>query len=118
MGYKLNYGENGNVSSIQLNDNMSIPISEDNADFIKFLEWNSEQEIPLDLNSTYFPPKTWDEIRFIRNQLLSSCDWTQLIDSVLTQEERVAWLNYRQALRNVPQDFETPDDVVFPEKPQ
>ena len=28
-----------------------------------------------------------------------------------------AWLTYRQALRDLPQNFETPEEVVWPELP-
>jgi hypothetical protein len=38
-------------------------------------------------------------------------------DVPLTLEEKQAWADYRQALRNIPQDFATPDEVVFPEMP-
>jgi len=60
----------------------------------------------------------WDAIKAMRNQLLSECDWTQLPDAVLTLEEKSAWSDYRQALRDIPQDYATPDDVVFPIPPE
>lgn len=59
----------------------------------------------------------WDRIRRRRFELLSECDWTQLPDAVLTLQERQAWQDYRQALRDIPQDFATPQDVIFPVKP-
>ena len=50
--YKLNYDtETGKVESIQ-KDNMTIPICEGNIDYQEFLEWNKEQKIPLDINSS------------------------------------------------------------------
>lgn len=49
--YTLNYDIQGKISSIQ-KDNMSIPLAEDNSDFQQFLEWNAEQDVPLDLDST------------------------------------------------------------------
>jgi len=48
--YKLNYFD-GKVCSIQ-KDNISFPLCEANTDYQDFLKWNSEQEKPLDLNST------------------------------------------------------------------
>ena len=46
--YKIFYDSiTGEVTSIQ-NDNMSIPICEDNTDFQEFLKWNAEQKTPLD----------------------------------------------------------------------
>jgi hypothetical protein len=59
----------------------------------------------------------WDSIRDERVRLLTACDWTQLADAPLTDTERVTWQQYRQALRDLPQTYPNPDDVVFPEKP-
>lgn len=56
-------------------------------------------------------------IRAERNSLLRDSDWTQLPDSPLTEEERSAWATYRQALRDMSEDFTTVDAVVWPEKP-
>jgi len=74
--------------------------------------WNGEQFSP--------PPPlpaTWDEIRAERDRLLAASDWTQVADAPLTAEKKQAWVVYRQALRDIPQDFPTPDDVVWPEAP-
>lgn len=62
-------------------------------------------------------PPTWDDIRSERVRLLSACDWTQLADAPLTDTERVTWQYYRQALRDLPQTYPSPNDVVFPEQP-
>jgi hypothetical protein len=42
------------------------------------------------------------KVRLTRNKLLSDCDWTQLADCQLTQEQKSQWAKYRQALRDVP----------------
>lgn len=60
---------------------------------------------------------TWDSIRAQRNQLLTQSDWTQLADAPLTQEQKNAWVAYRQALRDVPLSFSTPEEVVWPATP-
>jgi hypothetical protein len=66
-------------------------------------------------------PEIWDEgwrpIIIRRNELLLQSDWTQLQDTVLTNDEKIAWAEYRQNLRNIPQDFSNPQEVVFPEVP-
>jgi len=59
----------------------------------------------------------WNLIKTYRNGYLLQCDWTQLADAVLTDSEKIAWATYRQALRDIPQDFTNPDDVEFPEVP-
>jgi hypothetical protein len=62
-------------------------------------------------------PLTWDTIRAQRNFLLSQSDWTQLADAPLTAEQKTAWTVYRQALRDVPSSFATPEEVVWPTAP-
>ena len=58
-----------------------------------------------------------DTIRMLRNIKLSACDWTQLPDAPLTDTERSAWADYRQALRDLPASVDDPDNVVWPEVP-
>ncbi len=82
----------------------------------------SAQEIPLapEPEPERVPepqPLTWGTIRAERNQLLTQSDWTQLADAPLTQEQKNAWVVYRQALRDVPSSFFTPEEVVWPEQP-
>ena len=59
----------------------------------------------------------WSQIRPIRNQYLSDCDWTQLPDSPLTTEKKLEWSTYRQALRDVTSQ-EDPFNIVWPIKPE
>jgi hypothetical protein len=59
----------------------------------------------------------WDLVRNRRNKLLTACDWTQLADSPLSVEQKTAWTNYRQLLRNVPQQQVEPENVVWPTQP-
>jgi len=69
--YTLNYTVNGNVGSIQ-KGNMCIPICEGNADYNDFIIWNSQQEIPFDLNSTYTP--TPEEIKATEDAALATAN--------------------------------------------
>ena len=59
----------------------------------------------------------WAIIKNDRNALLLASDWTQVLDAPLTIEQRTAWSAYRQSLRDIPQEFDNPDYVVFPEAP-
>jgi len=56
----------------------------------------------------------WEQIRLWRNARLNTTDWTQLSDSPVDKD---AWAVYRQALRNLPANFELADDVEFPIEP-
>ena len=78
--------------------------------FLAFLPYVLEN-IPPDQN------QKWKLIRAERERLLVACDWIQLQDAVLTDAQRTAWQDYRQTLRNIPQDFTNPDDVTFPSRP-
>jgi len=58
-------------------------------------------------------------LREKRTKLLTECDWTQMPDVVVSNQEE--WKTYRQVLRDLPSNVEiTSDDFsnVFPEKPQ
>lgn len=59
----------------------------------------------------------WLIVKAKRNTLLAETDWTQNLDAVLSIEEKAAWQEYRQALRDIPQDFANPEDVIWPVKP-
>lgn len=54
-------------------------------------------------------------IRRKRDGLLRETDWMILSDS---SEANTAWLDFRQALRDVPQQSDFPDNVVWPTKPE
>ena len=54
------------------------------------------------------------EVRSERNQLLSSCDWTQIADAPVDAD---AWQIYRQALRDITIQTGFPADITWPTKP-
>ena len=60
------------------------------------------------------------DLRARRNKALTDSDWTQLSDVGFNAAERTAWMNYRQALRDITNNIETAEQaqsVVFPTKP-
>lgn len=59
---------------------------------------------------------TWDQIKLLRNALLQESDWTQLPD--VPESVKSKWSEYRTKLRNVPQDFASPDLVIWPDPPK
>lgn len=62
------------------------------------------------------PIPTWDSIRKKRDILLKKSDWTVMPDSN-PKPSKEAWLTYRQALRDVPEFFSKPEEVVWPIEP-
>lgn len=53
-------------------------------------------------------------LRAERDRRLAASDWMVAADRTATQ----AQLDYRQALRDVPQNYSSLDDVVWPTKPE
>lgn len=77
--------------------------------------WDGTKLVPCDPPPP--PPPTADQVRRRRDALLLDCDWTQVADAPLTEDEREEWRVYRQALRDVPQQPGFPAAVVWPEPP-
>ena len=42
-----------------------------------------------------------EELRLVRNRLLSESDWTVMPDSPLSDSKQIEWKTYRQALRDI-----------------
>lgn len=51
---------------------------------------------------------TWKSIRRLRDSLLTETDWRAVKDRTMTQD----WKDYRQALRDIPQDYEDANDAA------
>ena len=58
----------------------------------------------------------WMEVRAVRDTALAACDWRALKDVTLPNP----WKEYRQALRDLPQNHETANHAVdhWPEAPE
>ena len=50
----------------------------------------------------------WDFVRSMRNAELERTDWRAVKDRTMSQ----AWKNYRQSLRDLPQDYEDANDAA------
>ena len=83
------YAENG--EEIQIDD----------PEYLEFVK-NSENPAP-----------TWETIRQKRDELIKSSDWIFLPDAN-PKPSKEAWLEYRQALRDIPSKFKTPTKVKWP----
>lgn len=56
-----------------------------------------------------------ESARNTRNQKLKLCDWTQLPDAPVNKQ---AWADYRQELRDIPQQNGFPTEINWPQEPQ
>ena len=63
-----------------------------------------------------------EELRVERNKRLTDCDWTQNKDVVLSADDVKVWNDYRQELRDLPDNVELKDDndilKLLPEVPK
>jgi hypothetical protein len=88
----------------------------------QILVWNSdsltfsvEERIPQIQSLT--EEQKYEFMRYERNKRLQSSDWTLLLDSPLTDEEKNNWIQYRQNLRDLPANIEDIDNIVWPVSP-
>ncbi len=88
------------------------------------LIWHEENTIPKPteeeiraFDSEVSLELKWDKVKNQRNKLLSACDWTQLPDSPLSTEQKYSWAEYRQLLRDIPQNQTDPDNITWPSTP-
>ena len=62
-----------------------------------------------------------EQVRLIRNARLLQSDWTQAVDSPLSEAKKTEWATYRQALRDMPTNLSgetTIEEVIFPTLPE
>lgn len=115
--YLVVVNEDDGSISIRRSDGASIPVALGNKDYQEFLVIDTDREYcPREYRPTI--NEKWAAIRSRRDMLLTACDWTQISDVPLTEEQTAAWREYRQALRDIPQTFATPEGVVWPTPPE
>ena len=63
-----------------------------------------------------------EELRAERNKRLTDCDWVVNSDVVLSEEDKKLWNDYRQELRDLPNNAQLGDDIdileLLPEVPK
>ncbi len=98
---------------------MELTFYYNNKHFMGFTaESAKEAGVPDNVIEQAFLDSQWEIVRNRRDYLVSKTDFTQMPDSPLTAEQKQAFADYRQALRDLPQQFDNPDDVVWPQKPE
>ena len=84
------------------------PYIEENTVYTIAVEPLTPEEIEANTQSQ------WAKVRTQRDNLLSSCDWTQLPD--VNIPTKADWATYRQALRDIT-DQADPYNIVWPNNP-
>ena len=89
-----------------------IPKNERVHDYQVFLQEIDKGEAEL---IKYVP--SWREVKKTRHLLLRDSDWAVMSD-VEPKPSKEAWLTYRQALRDIPQNFEDTSKIIWPQRPE
>lgn len=71
---------------------------------------------PITINKT--PDELWEDIKAKRDGLLRNSDFSVLPDVPIDNAKKQEWIVYRQMLRDLPELYTNPDDVIWPTAPQ
>lgn len=93
---------------------LNYVIEEDFVREIKVTRDKSEQELEQENNQQL--QDKWIEVRTQRDELLKASDILVLIDrwEILSEEERNQIKIYRQSLRDLPNNFSSPYEIIWP----
>jgi len=106
--YPVTLTELPQIEATQTAERESTPVLVNGAWLLNWIVRDKTQE-ELDIISS--------EVRQERNQKLADCDWTQLVDAPLTDEQKTGWSAYRQALRDLTTQAGFPVNITWPTKP-
>jgi hypothetical protein len=86
---------------------------------------NETKKIQDELDAIEAVRDYWQELRIIRDSKLGESDWSQMPDSPLSEEKKIEWREYRQELRDLPENITDPkplvlnlDDPAWPTNPE
>jgi hypothetical protein len=81
-------------------------------DSVYYKNWIQTDASAEEIN--YRIQSKWEDIRILRSELLTECDWTQLAD--IPSETKELWQTYRQSLRDITSQT-NPFSINWPVKP-
>lgn len=119
--------EKGKVTRIFIKEDSYIPVSDPNVLILVNITGNiPEPQVGwnYDSRSGRFYPKTdrekWNEIRVERDRRLALSDAWMVIDRYerYSNKKKREIKQYRQRLRDLPQNYADPDKVVWPRPPR
>lgn len=71
---------------------------------------------PADRITVAYNRDRWIDEKEKRNKLLAECDWTQAVDTALSDSKKAEWATYRQALRDIGGQADV-DNITWPTAP-
>jgi hypothetical protein len=105
------------IQKVEVQEDYTKNISENFPELIEGIwtqKWTIVDATQEEIDQRLFAK--WQEVRDERGGRLNSSDWTQLPDSPLTEEQKNAWRQYRQELRDITNQA-NPFEVIYPVQP-
>ena len=117
MLYILIDKKSGRVLHTHMTREEMVPFLNSSVDFLESSPYADGLTSGMKFDSTTdsFVPLSLVEVRYIRHNLLQSTDWRATVD--YPGDDKTAWATYRQALRDLPQDYPDMVGIVFPSEP-
>jgi len=92
---------------------IATPSDHDTVNYLNYIDGNFVAETADDILA-----ENLIDFRINRNKMLSDSDWTQMVDSPLSDSKKTEWQTYRQALRDMPsQEGFDPTNPTYPTEP-
>ena len=112
-------GDNGNPASIQAQiggKSISVPLDPGNRHYAEIIRQVEAGELVVESDPGPTEEQLAAQARSQRDRMLKDSDWAVLPDAPVADAQ--AWKDYRQALRNVPEQEGFPTDIDWPTKPE
>jgi len=93
---------------------LSVPLDPGNRHYAEIMRQVDAGELVVEPDPGPSEEQLAAQARSQRDALLSQSDWTQVSDAPVDQ---TAWAEYRQALRDLPQQAGFPTEITWPVKP-
>ena len=108
-------GINDNITATIDGKTISVPLDPGNRHYAEIMRQVDAGELIVEPDPGPTEEQLAARARSERDRLLKESDWTQVPDAPVDQQ---AWKDYRQALRDVPQQDGFPTDINWPTKPE
>lgn len=115
---RVGINSESSVSSMVVEDGLSIMLTEYPDDFIYYKVVNGEIVKKSDVEIKEInAPRDFAIFKSTRDSLLAASDWTQTPDSPLSEAQQQSWRDYRQKLRDLPANTPDPANPTWPTPP-
>lgn len=106
--------ENSLIKAIIDGETLSVPADPANRHYAEIIRQVEAGELTIEPMPDPTNEQLAEKARLKRDALLKESDWTQLPDAPVNHQ---AWADYRQALRDIPDQAGFPTDVNWPQAP-